>query len=142
MRAQVSVSVRVCALTCTGFGASSSNCCHCTETDVRAGWKALDSCDRTLRSHLDLVLGSKYSPHPPPVLAMALRRWWLGADLKGGGRKSGREVYNRGSLGHASLLHCHSSLRPHTTVTLHSPNTLPHTTLTPHSPNTKGKDSC
>ena len=79
----------VCVLTWTGFGASSSNCCHCTETEVRAGWKALDSCDFTLRSHLDLVLGSKYSPHPPPFLAMALRRWWLGVDLEqreGGGK--------------------------------------------------------
>ena len=70
------VCVCVCARTptWTGFGASSSNCCHCTETDVRAGWKALDSCERTLRSHFDLVLESKYSPHPPPFLAIALRR--------------------------------------------------------------------
>ena len=34
-------------LTCIGFGASSSNCCHITFTDVRAGSNALLSCDFT-----------------------------------------------------------------------------------------------
>ena len=92
---RVCVFMRACVCTCIGLGASSSNCCHCTQTEVRAGWKALDSCDCTLRCHFDLVLGSKYSPHPPPFLAMALRRWWLGADLvewrEGGGGGGGGE---------------------------------------------------
>ena len=68
-------------LTCIGLGAFSSNCCHSTLTEVRAGWKALDSCDFTLLSHFDLVFVSKNSSQPAPTLAMERRKWRLAVEL-------------------------------------------------------------
>ena len=71
-----------CTLTWIGLGALSSNCCHWTHTEERAGWKALSSWDLTLRSHLDLVLGSKNSAQPAPTCAMRRRKCLLAAELK------------------------------------------------------------
>ena len=68
-------------LTCIGLVVFSSNCCHSTQTEVRAGWKALDSCDLTFFSHFDLVLVSKNSPQPAPTLAMERRKWRFDVEL-------------------------------------------------------------
>ena len=73
-------------MTWTGLGALSSNCCHSTLTDVRAGWKALDSCNFTFLSHIDLVLESKNSSQPAPTRAIERRKCLLAAELLKGSK--------------------------------------------------------
>ena len=68
-------------MTWTSLGALSSNCCHSTLTDVRAGWKAFDSCNFTFLSHFDLVLESKNSSQPAPTRAIERRKCLLAAEL-------------------------------------------------------------
>ncbi len=68
-------------ITCIGVGAFSSNCCHSTLTEVRAGWNDLESWPLTLRSHFDLVLVSKNTSQPPPTRAIERRKCLLAAEL-------------------------------------------------------------